>query len=1638
MRICIRLILSAVVAAFTAFEGAQATTAPIGYYPGDSSPADISPNHHDGTVPAYNEQNYGISHYATGKVNSAFHFDGTINYLDLGTWFTSQSFTVGMWIRDNSTAQNPSANGTPLAAQFSAMDPIWQITFNATSGNYEYLSGDGAAAIPFALTKGTWQYLLIVRDGATHITKIYVDGQLAGSATGNSDIEYNFTQGMRFGADFNLTKYFVGDMDEIRFYDRAISADEIAQLSSTSSVNFSVPGSTNPYLAGMPAGTTTGGDEAGDPTSTDSSVRKQSPVLVTGLKITDGASLTFSAAGSVSFVGGSPTDATDGGGFFSRGAENGIAGSNAPLDTLVGVFLDDSQPDGTTAPDSLDFSDSGNVTDGTSYATLSPALKQVFFIGDGLTSSGGVQQIIVPTGAKRLYLATTDGTGWYNNSGSFSVHIVSSAGLDVVTLSATTLKVNDSDSPSTIDPGASLHFAATQSSNANGLKVRVQYSSTPDDEPSWTDLPDGNGGTMALASAGNYVLDSASYPAGDAIYFRAITSATNLTDSISNVVGPFALQQAVLTVSAQVSAKTVHAGDTLTYFITTINSGAVTAKNVKVAMFIPTYRKASDSNNYPHQFSGTEISAISFAGSVVNVSTLAAAGDTTWKLPGGDAAEFLNAQSQPNKAILWTVGDIAPGDQHTDSFSVLISNDALVPSTIVSNNIYEAFNSIVAADRNTPEVAPTIPGIDVRGAVRLTAALDSNVTSVAPGGLFNYTFTLANLGTVEAKNSAIALDVPQFTRFVSADFVDAKGKVMKKPKGATAPALVRHSDGTQEVILLAGKLAGGASQKVRVTFQAQWVSPTEVPKLSTVDYAGALLGANDTPTQQQFITPDASLHYVAFLSTASNSQAFTKDDSGDVKITLAGSLDAQPLLGLLKTIGDDNSFSLDDVTTEDEGDGELLNTVQPGHDITLMLCAINNGSSAAEDVYVQDRLPEGTVLVTPSNKPKVLSSGSSAAQLHGAVTVATFTKSGKKSAATYYVTLDSDERTLRVNGLHLEPQDAIVMTYSVQVPTDGDDAPAAGDILHAGASTIGSSSTPHTPEGFPGDTPIKVVSKPSFALNVLSPEPHPGTTSDINSTANALNAVYKTKPNAIPNLAGDKHYYVDYANTGAAAKNVTLNIPLPPHSVFYRALYRKGNKLVNPPNGVSISTPTFLTNGTVTVSMNKLAAGASGEVMVECLVLDDALDQEHGSFAELDGVEIHDQTFVPGPTLMARGITRTEGSAETGKTTAATQTTPVSNSQLGIMRNVPSVVVAGSTYYEFISIFNYGDTAVENPFVFWTMPSNATVVTFDQGQGQRQNPSPDNPIKTYSFKMASNNGPVESTWELAPHTGATIKITLTASGAAGSTIAEGDFDPFTTHVSADYIGQVKAQACATKIVAANALLSGSTSMITTVTGANFTNLSNGSVLVGLGNGNVLVAGGSNIVAQGGGNIVAQGGGNIVAQGGGNLITLKSVTGLSGIPTASSVMQNLPSIVAQGGGNIWNCGGSNLISNDGASLISNDGGSVLASIALIVAQGAGNIVAQGAGNIVAQGAGNIVAQGAGNIVAQGAGNLITYGGGIVAQGGGNLGISLQASSAIVAQGAGNIVAQGAGNIVAQGAGNIVAGSGGNILPRTGAN
>jgi hypothetical protein len=182
------------------------------------------------------------------------------------------------------------------------------------------------------------------------------------------------------------------------------------QTGSPTSTVVRVPATANPYLAGMPNGTKA---------SLEDTAPRQSPILV-NLSLVDAVAVSFVASGGTNHVPACPPQCypPDGSSVVARhGSENGISDAAFPHDSLLGVFLDDDRPNGTRAPRGLGFGSIGTVS-------LSPQLKQVFFIGAGTAKQRVARRYLIPKGDTRLYLGVMDGYGWNNNSGSLQVMAV--------------------------------------------------------------------------------------------------------------------------------------------------------------------------------------------------------------------------------------------------------------------------------------------------------------------------------------------------------------------------------------------------------------------------------------------------------------------------------------------------------------------------------------------------------------------------------------------------------------------------------------------------------------------------------------------------------------------------------------------------------------------------------------------------------------------------------------------------------------------------------------------------------------------------------------------------------------------------------------------------------------------------------------------------------------------------------------------------------------------------------------------------------------------------------------------------------------------------------------------------------------
>jgi hypothetical protein len=159
-------------------------------------------------------------HYAAGRVGSyAGQFDGTDDYVSTKFGSTDYSqITVSAWVNSH----NPSGVTNIVNGD--------GITYYASVYGSRFKVFDGVAweSGTTVLSADIWYYFTMSFDSAAKTLKIYTNGNLEYSGTGTATRGSGSTAAL--GADVGDGRYLQGKLDDVRFYNRILSAAEIAAL----------------------------------------------------------------------------------------------------------------------------------------------------------------------------------------------------------------------------------------------------------------------------------------------------------------------------------------------------------------------------------------------------------------------------------------------------------------------------------------------------------------------------------------------------------------------------------------------------------------------------------------------------------------------------------------------------------------------------------------------------------------------------------------------------------------------------------------------------------------------------------------------------------------------------------------------------------------------------------------------------------------------------------------------------------------------------------------------------------------------------------------------------------------------------------------------------------------------------------------------------------------------------------------------------------------------------------------------------------------------------------------------------------------------------------------------------------------
>ena len=181
--------------------------------------------------------------YSIGKIGQGFNFDGTNDYVNIGNPASLQitgSLTLSAWVYLNDYSQTTNRILTKFPA--TAGQRSYEMSLdNDNSPNYNNLSilvsSNGTTLIyaydenPFPLT--AWTLATVVYDASAQTLAIYKNGALIPSTLSGvvpASI-FNGTGNVVIGQRSGIgSTYFDGKIDDARVYNRALSANEIAQL----------------------------------------------------------------------------------------------------------------------------------------------------------------------------------------------------------------------------------------------------------------------------------------------------------------------------------------------------------------------------------------------------------------------------------------------------------------------------------------------------------------------------------------------------------------------------------------------------------------------------------------------------------------------------------------------------------------------------------------------------------------------------------------------------------------------------------------------------------------------------------------------------------------------------------------------------------------------------------------------------------------------------------------------------------------------------------------------------------------------------------------------------------------------------------------------------------------------------------------------------------------------------------------------------------------------------------------------------------------------------------------------------------------------------------------------------------------
>lgn len=190
----------------------------------DTTTRDYSGNEYNGTI-------VGPTWSSEGKVGGCYYFGGASDYIyaDLPSFFndiSSNDFTISLWLNsDDATDGHRVVIEIAGPAGFAL---VFQTGTEIHFGVFE--DGIRYAVRTEEISNNTWYHIACVWDASDEDSlEIFINGN-ASTETGYRNYALGTMEGCHIGHGTTSSRFWMGYLDEVQIYDRALSADQIDQI----------------------------------------------------------------------------------------------------------------------------------------------------------------------------------------------------------------------------------------------------------------------------------------------------------------------------------------------------------------------------------------------------------------------------------------------------------------------------------------------------------------------------------------------------------------------------------------------------------------------------------------------------------------------------------------------------------------------------------------------------------------------------------------------------------------------------------------------------------------------------------------------------------------------------------------------------------------------------------------------------------------------------------------------------------------------------------------------------------------------------------------------------------------------------------------------------------------------------------------------------------------------------------------------------------------------------------------------------------------------------------------------------------------------------------------------------------------